>query len=344
MKNILITGARGFIGGALAEELVGQGYKVKALVRSGRDCSQLKALGVQLIEGDLLDRDSLLAATKDVAGVFHLAALYREAKFPDSMYWQVNFEATKNLLEICKSNNVLRFMHCSTTGVLGHIEHPPAGVDYPYGPLDVYQESKTEAEKLVLDWFRSGKIQGSVIRPTMVWGPRDTRLFKLFKGVASQRMPIIGSGKIQCHWVLVSDVAKAFRLAYESPQANAKLYYAAGERPVTLEYTMKKIAEIYGVSLLPFKIPAWPFQLAGSIVEKLCQPLGIEPFIHRRRVDFFVKNRAFDYSQTVADLGYAPSYNFEDEVKLTAKWYLDNGWITLKKAAASYGLTHESNT
>lgn len=327
MNTVFVTGAAGFIGTELCEQLTKKGYQVKALKRSGKDTKYLDSLGVNFIEGDLLDTDSLTQGIYGADAIFHLAALYREAKFGDEMYWKVNFEGTKNLLLLAAANKVKKFYHCSTTGVLGNIEDPPADETYRYGPLDTYQESKTEAEKYVLDSFSTGVIKGAVIRPAMVWGPRDTRLLKLYKGVARRTLPIIGSGNTWCHWVLARDVAKAFCLAYENERSHGQLYTAAGEKPVSLALTMQKIAEFYKVKLLPVKIPAFPIQVAGTIVEMFCKPFGIEPPLHRRRVDFFVKNRCFDCSKIANDLGYKPTYTFEEEVKLTCQWYLDNGWI-----------------
>jgi len=333
MKTALVTGATGFIGSRLTQELHEHGYTVRAMRRRTAPPEALAHLPITWVEGDVTDIDTLRQAMEGVDVVFHIAALYREAKFGDDMYWKVNFEGTKNALEAAREKGVSYFCHCSTTGVLGDIAHPPADENEPYGPLDVYQESKTEAEKLVLEWFREGKIHGSVIRPTMVWGPGDTRLFKLFRGVARRMLPIVGDGATWCHWVLVDDLVRAFRLAAETPASDGQLYIIGGERPVTLQYTMETIAKVYKVKLLPFKIPVLPIQLVGSFVETLCAPLGIEPPIHRRRADFFVKNRSFKIDKAKRDLGYSARYTFEQEAELVAKWYIDNEWLTLPKAA-----------
>lgn len=325
----LVTGAPGFVGSQMCRELLSANYQVRALHRQSSNLDSLKRLPLELVRGDITDPPSLDAAMKDVDFVFHIAALYRQAKFPDSVYWKVNFDGTRNVLEAAKRQGVRRVIHCSTTGVHSHIKNPPAREDEPYAPTDVYQESKTEAEKLCLDWFRRGEIDGCVIRPAMIWGPADTRFLKMFRGIASRRMPIIGSGQSLCHWILVSDLARAFRLAAENPATTGQVYLIGGERVVTLEYTMATIARVYGVKLLPFKIPAWPVQVAGSIVETLCKPLGIEPPLHRRRADFFIKNRAFDCSKAREQLGFVPSHTFEDECELIARWYIDAGLIRL---------------
>lgn len=328
MKPALITGATGFIGSTLCEELVSRGIPVRALHRRGSNTSFIRSLSVELVEGDVTDRDSLRAAMRGCDTVFHLAALFREAKFPHSEYWRVNLEGTRNLLEIAAETESVRYVgYCSTTGVLGDVKAPPADETTPYAPLDVYQESKTEAEKLALDWFRSGRVAGSVIRPAMVYGPRDTRLFKLFRGIATRAFPIIGDGKTWCHWVLARDVARAFFLASQAPTSRGNLYIVGGQHPISLKDSMQIIADEYGVSLLPFRIPVLPIQIIGSLVETLCLPFRIEPPIHRRRADFFIKNRSFDCSRAQRDFGFEPSLPVEQEIRFVARWYQENGWI-----------------
>lgn len=339
MKTALVTGANGFIGTRLCQELVENGIQVRALHRPSSDIRRLQNLPVELKLGDVTNPASLLEAMKGVDTVFHTAALYREARFGNEMYWKVNFEGTKNVLEAAKASSVSYLSYCSTTGVLGSIKNPPADENHSYGPLDVYQESKTEAEKLVLQWFKEGKIKGSVIRPAMVWGPHDTRLFKLFRGVANRSLPIIGDGKTLCHWILVDDLVKAFRLAALTSRSHGQLYIIGGDRPVTIQYTMEKIAECLDVKLLPFKVPAWPIQLAGTVFENLCKPFGIEPILHRRRVDFFVKHRAFDCSKAKEELGFSPTYTFENEVRFVTQWYLDNGWLSKTSDVSSSART-----
>jgi nucleoside-diphosphate-sugar epimerase len=333
MKTAFVTGGTGFIGAELCRQLVDSGYRVKALCRPGSESRLVRSPLLTPVIGDIAEPDSYRAALSGCQVVFHLAALYREAKFGDAEYWRVNFDGTAGLLAAAREAAVDYFSYCSTTGVLGHIANPPGDESTPYGPLDVYQESKTEAEKLVMSWLTTGQIKGSVIRPTMVWGPGDTRLFKLFRGVATRKMPIIGSGQTLCHWVLVSDLVRAFILAAETDKSIGELYIVGGDRPVTLEYTMQQIANAYGVSLFPFKIPVLPIQLIGSLVERVCVPFGIEPPIHRRRVDFFVKNRAFRCEKARQHLGYQPSHTMEEETRLTAAWYLDNGWLTYQNGS-----------
>lgn len=323
----IVTGAAGFVGSHLCRELYAQGYQVRALHRPTSNLTSLQDLPIARVTGDVTDRRSLEAAFAGADVVFHIAALYREARFPDSEYFRVNAEGTRNVFEAALTCGVQRVVHCSTIGVHSHIEHPPADEREPYAPTDVYQESKVEGEKIALEYFRRGAIEGAVIRPAMIWGPGDTRFLKLFRGIARRRFPLIGAGTTMTHWILVTDLARAFRLADQVPAPNGEVYIIAGRRPVTLRHTCEQIAAELGTSLLPFSLPVWPIQAAGSVVEALCRPFGIEPPLHRRRADFFIKNRAFDCSKARNHLGFEAAQEFEQEVAQICAWYRSQGWL-----------------
>jgi nucleoside-diphosphate-sugar epimerase len=329
-RHVFVTGATGFVGGHLAFRLLECGAVVHLLVRKGSNRETVeffRARGAVIHEGELTDLASIRDGMKGVEFVFHIAALYREAKFADEVYFQVNTEGTKHILDCALEQGVKRVLHCSTIGVHSHIEHPPADETTPYSPTDVYQESKVEAEKLVIKYFKEKGLDGSIIRPAMIWGEGDTRFLKLFKGISRRKLPIIGSGEILTHWIYVHDLVDAFLLAASKPEANKQLYIIAGKRSVTLNEIFKRIAELAKVPLFPFNLPVWPFQLIGSIVETICRPLGIEPPIHRRRADFFIKNRAFNTSKAVRELGFNPRHDCLEEAALIYSWYQQNGWL-----------------
>lgn len=287
----------------------------------------LDGLGVTEREGDVMDPASLLRAFEGAEVVFHLAALFREAKYPDSEYWSVNVEGTRNVLDAAISQGVQKVVHCSTIGVHSHIPDPPADETEPYRPADTYQITKCEGEKVALEYFSSGRIAGCVIRPAMVWGPGDVRLRKLFRGIQRRRLPIIGSGKTLLHWVDVRDVARGMRLAAEKASTTGEIYILAGATPVRLDRLFGLIARQLGTSVLPVRVPAAPLALLGDVMEALCKPFGVEPPIYRRRVGFFTKTRSFDWSKARAELGYEPVGSLEDEIRDIIQSYREIGWL-----------------
>ncbi|MCA9471133.1 MAG: SDR family NAD(P)-dependent oxidoreductase [Nitrospirales bacterium] len=329
-KRVLVTGATGFVGSRLARRLMQKGASVRALVRqsSNRETAEdLKRNGIEVCYGDITDRQSISDAVKHVEYIFHIAALFRSAKHAESVFYEVNVEGTRNVLSAAERENVKRVVHCSTGGVHSHIPHPPATEEEPYRPGDIYQLTKCEGEKLAKERFTSGRVKGTIIRPAMIWGQGDTRTLKLFRGVARRRFPIIGSGRTLTHWVDVEDLAEGFILAAEQEAAIGQTYILAGEKSVSLEELVRTISRIAGVRPLPFKIPARPVQLLGSLTEAICKPLNLEPILYRRRVDFFTKTRSFDSSKARKDLGFAPRRSFEAEVQNIFDWYEQHGWL-----------------
>ena len=329
-KHVLITGATGFVGGHLTTRMLNCGARTRVLVRNNsapEKVKQLTSAGAEICRGDVTDRDTVFAAVKGCNYVFHIAALFRQAKFSDEVYFQVNVEGTRNVLDAAEVFAVKRVIHCSTVGVHSHIPSPPANEDEPYRPGDIYQQTKCEGEKLALERFRSGSVEGVVVRPAMIWGEGDRRMLKLYRGVKKRRFPVIGSGKTLTHWVYVHDLVNGMLLAGEKLEAAGQIYIFAGERPASISELIETVAKNAGVRPLPLKIPAAPVQFLGSCMEAICKPFGVEPPIYRRRVDFFTKSRSFDTGKAQRQLGYRAGQDFETEVKNIYNWYKKHNWL-----------------
>jgi nucleoside-diphosphate-sugar epimerase len=277
--------------------------------------------------GDLKDEAAIAEAVRGATYVFHIAAVFREAKFQDSEYFDVNAGGTQRILRAAKRSGVKRVIHCSTNGVHGGSYEGAVNEDAPFAPADVYQESKCEAERVALKESADGSIECVIIRPGMIWGEGDRRFLKMFRGIARRRLPIIGSGQTVTHWTYVKDLVESFLLAAITPAANRRAYLIAGREPVVLSHVYQTIAQLAGVSVVPVRVPAWPLQLLGSVIERVVRPFGIEPPLHRRRVDFYVKNRCFDISRARSELGFLPTCSFEEEAERIFRWYQREGWL-----------------
>lgn len=329
--NVLVTGATGFTGGHLAQYLAGRGDTVRALVRPRNrqrfDRSPLPSKGVVAADGDLMDAASVRRAVEGVEVVYHIAATYREAGQPDAAYRAINVEGTKHVLEAALAAGVRRVVHCSTGGVHGHIAHPPATEDAPFNPGDVYQETKLAAEQLARDLGRSSGLDVVVARPIGIYGPGDTRFLRMFRGLARGRFPMIGSGQAFYHLTYIDDLIEGFRLCGTVPAATGRTYILAGPRYTTLEQLVQLVAKELKVSPPRVHLPVWPFWTAGLLCELVCVPLGIEPPIYRRRVDFYTKSRAFDTTRARTELGFAPATDLEDGIRRTAEWYRAEGLL-----------------
>ncbi len=327
MKNAFVTGASGFTGSYLCKALVEKNYNVKALVRKNSNRENLEKLNIQFIEGDLADPDSIKGKIKDTDIVFHIAALYRQEGISKDMFTKVNLEGTRLMLDEAVTSGVKRFVHCSTVGVQGQISNPPANEDAPYKPGDHYQLSKLEGEKLALSYFNQGKINGVVVRPVGIYGPGDTRFLKLFKHIYKGNFKMIGNGNVLYHLTFVEDLVQGIILAGETPTAPGKIYTIGGNEYLPLTDLVKMIAQILDKPISGIHIPLWPVYTASFLCEMICRPLGIEPPLYRRRLDFFTKDRAFDISKARKELGYNPKVPLKEGLARTAKWYKENGWL-----------------
>jgi nucleoside-diphosphate-sugar epimerase len=326
-SRILVTGGTGFTGSHLCERLIRDGHQVRTIARKPATATHLARLGVEVISGDIQDFDTTLKATKNVDKVYHIAALYRQESVPRRMFWDINVTGTENLLKASLSNGVARFIHCSTVGVHGGITRPPANEDTPYSPGDHYQESKAEGEKIAIQFMRHNQIAVTVFRPAPIYGPRDLRFLKLFKAIHNRRFWMIGSGNVFYHLTYIDDLIEGILLCGNNNGAVGRIYIIGGNEYVTLNTLVALIAEVLAVRPPVGRIPLWPVYALGYGCEAICRPLGIDPPLYRRRIDFFRKNRAFDISKAKRELGFEPKTDLKTGIGLTAKWYQKEGLL-----------------
>jgi nucleoside-diphosphate-sugar epimerase len=324
---VALTGASGYTGGRLLQALRDRGDEVAVLVRPRSLSSGVASRASQVVEGDLADTAAVdrLVAGRDA--VVHVAAVYRTAGHSDDYYREVNVRGTERLLEAAARHGVSRFVHTSTVGVHGHVEHPPADETAPIAPGDIYQQTKAEAETLALEYHRTRGVPVTVVRPGAIYGPGETRLLKLFRAIARGRYAIVGSGRSFYHPVFIDDLVAGYLLALERREAVGEAFLICGPSYVSQNELAALVAKHTGGRVLPFRIPARPIQWAGDLVEAICIPLGVEPPLHRRRVDFWTKSRAFTIAKARRLLGYDPRTGLDQGIALTAAWYRQAGWL-----------------
>jgi len=320
-STILVTGASGFTGKNLARKLATQGHSVRTLLRRPEAGQDLSELGIEVVKGDLRDPDSLLRACENVELVFHIAAAYRTQGIDRKLFSDVNVEGTRHMFDAAIKRGAKRFVHCSTIGVHGDIETPPANETAPYAPGDLYQESKLAGEMIALEHMNKGDLEVTIFRPAGIYGPGDMRFLKLFKGIKRRRFPMLGNGQVYYHFTYIDDLVDGILLCGSEQAAIGQTYILAGEEYVPLNEVVSLIAHEVGAPPPRLRFPIWPVYLAGFACELLCRPFSIEPPLYRRRVDFFRKSRAFDISKAKRELGYQPKVSLKDGIHKTAEWY-----------------------
>jgi nucleoside-diphosphate-sugar epimerase len=326
MKKTLVTGATGFTGGNLCRRLVQEGEEVVAFVRTTSHTETLRQLGVECREVDIKDIESVQNNFSDIGRVYHIAAAYRSEHSDHEEFRLVNVEATRNLLEAARKARVERFIHCSTVGVQGVINDPPADEDYRFNPGDHYQESKLQGELLAREYFSNG-LPGVVIRPVGIYGPGDTRFLKLFRPINKGYFFMIGSGNVLYHMTYIDDLVEGILLAGRIPEALGEVITIAGERYTTIRELVDLIADVLGKPHPRLRVPFFPIYAAAVACDKICRPLGISPPIYPRRVEFFQLPRAFSIEKAKRILGYKPKTDLREGLFRTATWYREKNLI-----------------
>ena len=326
--KVLVTGGTGFTGKALVKRLIDSGHQVVAMdYKEGIKTDEIAKWGAEVVIGSVTDTETVNRVVKGVDVVHHLAAAFRELDVPNSYYEDVNIQGTVNVLNAAKQEGVKRFIYCSTCGVHGNVENPPASETAPIKPADYYQRTKYEAEPLVLAEHDSD-MQTLVVRPAAIYGPGDPERFgMIFRRVNKGVFPIFGDGKALYHPLYIDNFVDVLETVLQPGMGDGEVYLIADEEYVEIEQLVKRVAKAMGKEV---KLPHYPFlplSIAGHVMEKLCQPFKITPPIFPRRVDWYRQNRAFDISKAKKDLGYRPRVGLDEGLRLTAEWYIAEGYL-----------------
>lgn len=331
MENmrILVTGGTGFTGAALVARLLEEGHEVVSLdYQSGLRDDELKEAGATLVTGSITDPEIVEECMRGVDVVHHVAAAFRELDVPESHYDDVNVDGARIVLEAAVRHGVRRFVNCSTCGVHGNVDDPPAGEDAPIAPADYYQKSKYEAEPIVREFSEKHGLSAVTLRPAAIYGPGDPeRFLMIFKQVAKGTFPMFGDGKTLYHPLYIDNLVDAFLLAQESEISGGRPYLIADEHYYSIEEIVRKVGEALDVDVRIPHFPVMPLVAAGHVVEAICKPFGIAPPIFPRRVDWFRQNRAFDITRARTELGYQPRIGLDEGLRRTGEWYLENGYL-----------------
>jgi len=326
--KVLVTGGTGFSGKALVRRLLDEGHQVKALdYKEGLKTEELRNWGAEVIIGSVTDKSLVEQCMDGVDVVHHLAAAFRELNVPDSYYYEVNVEGTRNALESAFRHKVKKFIYCSTCGVHGNIDQPPGGEDAPIQPADYYQTTKYEAEPLVNEYFKKG-MKTVILRPAAIYGPGDPeRFYLIFRRVAKGTFPMFGNGKTYYHPLYIDNLIDAFMLAMEEDKGNGQAYLIADEEYLEIEELVRKVGRAMSIEVKIKHYPVIPLIIAGHICEKVCKPFHITPPIFPRRVDWYRQNRAFKIEKAKQELGYQPKIGIDEGLKRTAEWYKKEGYL-----------------
>lgn len=327
--DTLITGGTGFIGSRLSSRLLAQGHAVRVLGldRAGleaENCRLLDEQGASVVVSSIDETRELDELVDGVDAVIHLAAVQHEMNVPDERFYKINVEGTRRLLSECAAAGVRRIVHGSTIGVYGLVEGT-VDESTPSAPNNVYERSKLAAERAVGSEFSSLGVV--IVRIPETYGPGDARLLKLFRAVDKGSFFMVGRGTNLHHPMYVDDLVEGILAATRAPEAAGETVLLGGPSPVSTRDMVAAVARAVGKDPPRLSLPMLPFSAAAVGLETVLRPLGIQPPLHSRRLDFFRKSLVLSTAKAARLLSFQPKIDFEEGARRTAAWYREAGWM-----------------
>ena len=329
--RVLVTGGTGFLGAHLVRRLVSENARVRVLVRSSAKARQLLT-GAQVVVGDITDESAVATSLEGVSVVFHLAGRLLVPGVPSAEYHRTHVEGTRLLLSHCRRKPGLnRFVHCSTTGVLGPTGDFPADESAPVRPTNVYEATKAAAEAVVRNaWLDD--FPAVVVRPGLIYGPGDLHLLGFFRSVLRRRFRPIGDQPVQLHPIYIDDMIEALISCARSPAAAGECFHIAGRECVPLAVLAEAIARAGGTSLPPGRIPLSAARALAFLGDRLPPDLRRSAPLTRSRLDFLTHSRVYDVGKAQRLLDFAAPTDLSTGITTTVAWYREQGYLPRARA------------
>lgn len=323
--KVTITGANGFIGFHLVKDQLAKGRKVRAV---DIHLSSLESLAenpdLEIIQADIRDTEAMERAVENADLVFHIAGAHLSVTTTENDYWEINRDGTKALARLCHAKGVKRFVHCSSVGVFGKIENPPANENTPCNPDITYEKSKLAGETAVMDYASETGFPVVTIRPVWVYGQGCPRTEKLFRSLLKGRFFYAGSGNTLRHCIHISNMIQGFNLCAEHPDAPGNIFIIGDREAVSIKTLISEMARACGVKPPWLHIPIMVIKPLFWSIGTLFKAVGKEPPVSSRSLKFFTNNTSFNIDKAVKTLGFKPEISLREGLESSFRAIQDN--------------------
>jgi nucleoside-diphosphate-sugar epimerase len=326
-KKILVTGATGFIGNHLVRELEKNNNDIICLLPPGENTSSLKDLKAKIIYGDITQKESLVEAVVGVDYIFHLAAQLGGNN--NDLFYRVNFEGTKNLIEVCREQKVKpqRFLFISSMAAVGPSgKHNILNEETVCQPVSHYGKSKLMAEQYLDDL--NGTFPFTIVRLPLVYGPGSRGGLYIFFKLLNKRICIcFGGGETNLSYV--SDAVEGMIKAAQSPSTIGKTYILGENTIYSLRQIRDTIIKTIGKRQIKIFAPFSLLYMMAIFFELFARVAKTRAALTRNELVSYLKYRywRFDTGKAAREFGFQPRVSLEQGIRSTFKWYKEHNYI-----------------
>lgn len=321
----LVTGGTGFIGSHLVEALLARGDRVRCLVRSRKALRWLEGLPVEITEGSIEDPASCRKAVEGVDVVHHVAGLIMS---DEAGFMRANAGGTRNVLEACmeRAPSVRRVVVVTSQAAAGpSLDGVAVTEARPPQPISAYGRSKAEAERIAAACM--DRLPITIVRPPVVFGPRDTAVLPYIKSIDWRVQLFVGRGK-SLSIVYVKDLVEGILVAADHPRAVGKTYFLCNERPYTWEEIGEAAKKALGHGAIRLRIPDGVVHAAASMVEGISRLFGRQSIFNRdKAIEVCQPSWICDPGLAARELGFRCKTPLEVAFQETIAWYREAGWL-----------------
>ncbi len=321
--SVAVTGATGFVGSHLLDALLEPGAAVACLARGSAHAVPLETRGCRVVMGDLASARACASLVAGAEIVFHVAGLVAARRPEDFM--AVNRDGTRRLLAAAREAGVRRFVHVSSLAVTGPTERGmPLDESGPPRPVTPYGRSKRAGE----DAVRESGVAFTIVRPPVVYGPRDRELLRVFRVARLGWAPLLGDGRQELSLVHAADLARALVAAAFAPEAEGRTYHAAHPQPVTQRALVESVGRSLGrlVRLVP--LPPAVVRAGLHVSGAIARIAGVTTMLSpEKAAELLAPAWTCTSAALERDAGWRADVALDDGLAGTAAWYRQARWL-----------------